>query len=307
MTVTANQRLVADVRLERLDLQPLLGAYELLLVITGAMRQPVPSAHQSPYWFDLWSALVSIDAAGGHRKRLGIARAMRPYRFVQSTEQALQVDMELRLTLQPAQVLAIEEFCHEQPMRLVLQPFGEGGDVQAPRTHGPITDQWSLDVPRSVWIDRLRTAGVLDIVSIEVPLPAIDPPEAWRDIVVHLRRAQKHWLEGNYLECVSACRLVMDATDGNAASVQRGVEALKKLAVPADRQAMNLEERQIAILSAVRNFTHLAHHPVFSGGVFAQRGTTHLAYDSCCRCGLCQWGREGALTEVGWTYRSPRK
>ena len=259
--LTVNSEAVADVQVEQVVLRRLIGAYELLLAIQGTTY----AKPNNPCWLALHGAQVCISPVGGPRMALGMARPDRPERIQQSTNQ-VRVSAELKIVLQPRQVMAIEDLCNAQDMQFDLVLIGEGGG-NVPGDHRFRTnDTLSKQLPRSAWINQLRDARALDIVVVEVPMPVADPSPEQRKIVDHLKRAEKMALDGNYPECVAHCRDVMDAVDSSPSAIQRYTQALKKLNEPDGRKNMSKEDREIAILAAVRNYTHLAHHQGGSGG-----------------------------------------
>ena len=259
MAITVLSRKVADVRVDNIALRPTLGGYELLCTISGTTLQPITSAGQTPYWFTIFGALINVGSTSGLKRLLTIARPDRPFRMQQEKERQLRIGFELKAILSPHQVAAIEDFCHEQELRFELVVSGEGGVPTQTEKRDSIFDTWSITVPRSRWTEQLRSAGALDILLIEVPMPVGDVPPEWRASAEHLKRAQRMFVEGNYSECVSRCRAVLDLVANHPITKQKWTEALKML--DKERELMSKEQREIAILAAVRNYTHLAHHP----------------------------------------------
>ncbi len=244
---------VAELEIKNISLQPLLGAYELSLGLVGKAFNNVPEQ----YWFTLTGAHVSLSSATGLKKRLGIAHASQIAR-THAGNYGANVSVEMKLTLQPLQITAIEDLCHDQDMTFELSVIGEGGGGPQGRSH--LYETFSKMVPRSAWVEQLRSAAALDVLLFEIPMPVADPPPELRAMIGFLRRAQKMFLEGNYPECVAHCRDVMDAIEADPALAKKHVETLKKLVTKDDRENMNRDEREFVIVSAVRNYTHLAHH-----------------------------------------------
>ncbi len=71
-------------------------------------------------------------------------------------------------------------------------------------------DDWRCQVPRSDWLQKLRSAGARDVLLLEVPLPLVDRPKEWEAISDAIQNAEKHFREGDYHACVSSCRLALD-------------------------------------------------------------------------------------------------
>jgi hypothetical protein len=268
MNITIDNSLgVANAQITNIWLRPLVGAYELLFSVKAVTGIPIASAGQRPRWFIILAAVASVGPETGSVVSLGTARPDRPQRIVQLTDRTNDVIIELKMTLSSHQVLAVEELCRDKPMRFELAVAGNGGQEGDPRLGG-LYNTLQINVPRSQWLSLLREARVLDIVSIEVPLPAIDAPPHWRTSVEQLRQAQKMLLEGHYRECVMSCRNAIDGVIGtDKASIQQNVETLKKLAVKEVREAMQKQERELALFAAVRNYAHLAHHVGLDGAI----------------------------------------
>lgn len=246
---------VAEVQVEHIELRRLIGAYELIVRIQGSSVIDPGASH----WIMLHGAQMYMWVQGKPKQSLGIARPDRPERIATS-DTSLTVSAELKLTLQPHQIAAIEDYCDAQDLHFDIVVVGSGNGPALRGQFTPTVDQLSKEIARSEWIRKLRDAGALDIVVIEVPMPVAEPPEKLRALVDHLRRAQKMFLDGNYPECVAHCRDVMDLVDKTKGAVQHYAEALKKLSIAEDRKAMLKAEREIALLAAVRHYTHLAHH-----------------------------------------------
>ncbi|HEY4942389.1 MAG TPA: hypothetical protein VII56_13260 [Rhizomicrobium sp.] len=245
---------VAELEIKNISLQPLLGAYELSLGLIGKALNNVSEL----YWFTLTGAHVSLSSVAGIKKRLGIATAGQIFR-THAGGYGAHVSVEFKLTLQPHQITAMEDLCHDQDMTFELSVIGEGGGGPQGRSH--LYETFSKMVPRSAWVEQLRSAAALDILLFEVPMPVSDPPPEQRAMIGSLRRAQKMFLEGNYPECVQRCRDVMDAIEADPVLANKHIETMKKLITSEDRRNMTREEREFVIISAVRNYTHLAHHP----------------------------------------------
>lgn len=68
-------------------------------------------------------------------------------------------------------------------------------------------------VPASSWCDRLAEMGYSDFLLFEVPLRStIDDPRV-RRMLDHLAKASRQLREGRWDECVSACRLAVEAAE----------------------------------------------------------------------------------------------
>jgi hypothetical protein len=42
-------------------------------------------------------------------------------------------------------------------------------------------DEWRIQVPRSEWLAKLRSAGARDVLLLEIPLPLLDTSKRWEE------------------------------------------------------------------------------------------------------------------------------
>ncbi|NJM36001.1 MAG: hypothetical protein HC850_16430 [Rhodomicrobium sp.] len=192
-----------------------------------------------------------MRAAGGENISLGLARPDQPA-AIEQDETAYPKAIILSVAIQPHQLMRLEDGRNNGDLHFSLEVAGEGGVGEDRRCNDPIQGELQGCVPRSAWIEQLRAARALDILLIEVPMPANEgsgkPPPAGQ----HLRQAQRHFVNGDYRACVGECRQVIESLGGNA-------EALNRLSQ--NRTSMSKAERLDALLACIRHYAHLAHHP----------------------------------------------
>lgn len=257
MGLTINSYAIADIRIQNLGIRSIVGAYELifLLYIT------VSSEEDSKSWAAIEGARVSVKLNGGRNQTMGFARpdlpiAIRPHSFVS------HMTPSLFLTLQPQQVMALEEMRTGGDLAFELLAAGEGYDGG---NEQQVQDTWRINIPRSDWIEKMRSAGILDILLLEIPMPADELSEEWAEISEHLMRAQKHFLDGEYFSCVSQCRLVVQEV-GHRKFAKKAWSGPALNRLNQDRNDMTKDEREAAIYAVLRHYTHQAHHSGSEGG-----------------------------------------
>ena len=115
----------------------------------------------------------------------------------------------------------------------------------------------SVRVPRSDWLQTLRSAGARNALLLEVPLPLEeDQNDGWSAVASNLRSAEEEYGNGNYRGCVASCRLVFDEL-GTLCGLKWPQELSRNMTKP---------EREDAAFGALRHYTHLAHHTVKGSG-----------------------------------------
>lgn len=176
--------------------------------------------------------------------------------------------LQLRVLLQPHQLEVLEVMRNGGDLHFELRLSARGGDSQRGANDWPEQPSLTVHVPESNWVAQLDSAKAFRILLLEIPMPFSDKPRRAAD--KHLTRAQKHFIEGNYRECVSECRQFAEEAGKGRAS-----DALTKL--KQDRTAMTKDERQTAILWALQNYSHLAAHSGSAGGVDFNRVDAKLA------------------------------
>jgi hypothetical protein len=169
----------------------------------------------------------------------------------------------LVLPLQPGQLAAIEQSRNAGDITFELLVSGVGTDQSGDQ---PTQYQWRIDIPRSEWLQKLRSADARNILLLEVPLPLADQSKEWTAITNDLQRAEANFRDGDYRGCVSLCRNVLDEVGhqkfGNKEWARPLLDRLAK-----NRTEMTATEREGALWAVARHYAHLAHHSPSDGGV----------------------------------------
>lgn len=278
MSLTVSGQTMADVQIINISLRPIVGAYELLFMLSGISIVMPNRAQANQYWMAVHSAEVTVTPTNGNKLTLGTARPNQPLR-IQLGEHQMRIQAELKLMLYPHQLSSIEEQRNNGDLHFEMAVNGEGGfGSNRYTTH----DAFSKPLPRSDWIAYLRSARVLDIMLIEVPMPITDVPSNVLKMAEHLKLAQKLFVEGNYSQSVAECRHVIELVRGGSLDQPPWTDLLKMLTTKEQREVMTKEQRESVIYAAVRHYTHNAHHPgAVSGTDQFSRSEAKLALTLC--------------------------
>lgn len=240
--LTVTNYVVATVETRRVALRPILGGYELTFPIQ-AQTTPV---RDRAWWFRIEAARVKLLA--DPPRELGVSRPDRAATIRQNNG-AFPQTVDVVLSLQRHQLTALEDARGSRDLDFSLTLLGEGGDGAEIRES--FQTDTKLIVPRSEWLEQLRTAGALDVLLLEIPMPVGVLTSAQAAAAGHLRQAQLHFYGGHYADCVGALRLALDAM---------GVTSDPLNFFAANRNAMMKTERGQALYAAIRHFAHPAHH-----------------------------------------------
>lgn len=120
-------------------------------------------------------------------------------------------------------------------------------------------------VPASTWCDLLARMGYSDFLIFELPLKRNESDLGVRDALAHLARASRHMHSGQWDECVSACRLC--------------VEAVEQLQPPSDPSASRSMERERlqGVFGSMKHYLSVAHHPKLHAAVTFDRAMAQTA------------------------------
>lgn len=241
-------------------LRELLGAH--LLTFFADIR--VNPAGETPRIAELYGAEVTLKA-GGRSMPVGYVRPDQPVKFrfydhvsTQHVLFAMQVDAR--------QINAIEQARDGGDLDFELLIRGEGTDKSlASEQVCAVQDTWTFHVPRSTWIATLRQANVVNILLFDVPVPLGAKAPHARRAIEYLEKAKSKFLEGDYRACVAECRTAVQELGAEAWTENEwSTGVLKKLAL--SERGLSKDEREVAILAAVRSYAHLAHHGESEGG-----------------------------------------
>ena len=259
-SITVSHWIVANALLSRVVLAPLVGAFELVFTVDGSNT----TRDDQILWFLPLRADVKVGRGQGELFRLGTAWPSSSPRG-RTLKNALPFSYEFRISVALPQLAAIEELRAESDLHFELVISGDGGDEAKPTEIQSFNQPLWRAVPRSDWISQLRAAKAMDILLLEIPMPFAEPSKELRAVVEALRRAQRHFFEGHYSDCVINCRkaieqlLSLQGRDRTA--------AFRRLA--SDREGMSKDERRTAIEAALFHFSSLAAHD--SGTEFDRR------------------------------------
>ena len=258
MALTIDSLVVADAKVQGITVHPVIGAYELqfgLLISVGA----TPEGKHFRIGID--GARIRMGTGGSDRDDLGFARPDRQLEIVTGPHQH-RTAPTLSLTLQPGQLASIEITRGAGDVHFELEVMGSGTGQRGP---SPVQEVLRRDVPRSEWIEKLRAARARDILLLEVPLPLSDRSDGWQNISNELMRAESRFRNGDYHACVSACRAIAEELGCQVVGYKDWAKpSLDRLS--SDRGRMSKREREMAMLGALRHYTHLAHHGESEGG-----------------------------------------
>ena len=94
------------------------------------------------------------------------------------------------------------------------------------------------------------------MLLLELPVPIEDVPNDWREAASAVQFAENEFRTGNYRGCIASCRLAMDELGRH-----RNIKWSKALGPLAqDGEGMNKAQREEALYSVLRHYTHPAHH-----------------------------------------------
>ena len=259
IVLTVDSWIFADVRVQGVTLHPVVGAFELRFGLLIVVSANTGTEHCRAI---IHSARVGIGRGGSHKDDLGLARSDRQVE-IQTGAHQQRTAATLSLPLQPGQLAAIERLRGTGTLHFELTITGTAvGRTGA----GPIHDVLHCHVPRSDWIEKLRTAKARDILLIEVPLPFPEQSGRRRNVTDELRRAEDRFCNGDYHACVSACRVIVEELGCQLFdSADWDGSALGRLSSK-NRRDMSKSERHAAILGTLRHYTNQAHHGQSEGG-----------------------------------------
>lgn len=260
MSLTINATRLADITISGVGLRPLIGGYELQLFL-NIKTHPI---HQTRREAIIYGGHVSVQPMPGEKHRLGVATAEQIIRLRQY-EHTHELTFMLCLPLQPQQISALEDLRNGGDLLFQLAPIGEGRELIENGFEGAISDGWTKAVSKSDWVKHLHGAGAMDILLIEVPMPACAGESSKTSDL--LKRCQRHFVDGNYNECVALCRHVLDEL-GASTYGPNWVGAISKR-MTENQKTMKKVEREQWIAFVVRHYMHQANHTEGDGGVAA--------------------------------------
>lgn len=260
MALTVGLYQIANTSFDYVAISPVIGGYDLIF---GFKIEPLRSLDRSSRKADLHGAHCMVKASSGKEKKLGYARFDVPVSILADTHTVSAIQSaELRLSLSPQQLAALDEHREGGNLSFDLTPAGHG---QGQAGQHLIQDNWRRDVTASEWIQKLRESGAADTLLLEVPLTWSPKSKKAASAGQHLKKAQGHFYHGDYSSCVATCRLVVEELYGKApASRPTNADGQTK-----GRREYNKSEREIELVEAARNYANPAHHAENEGGEVA--------------------------------------
>lgn len=253
MNLTVGSRIVASVDVTTVQLTPILGAFELVISLTGHVYGMSDGIHRS---LTIGSARVLMRSKSGQPVQLG--RAVPDSLIViRQANNSNHLNFALKLILHPHQLEKLEAERNGGDLNLSLALLArasasnnEGGDWEEPLGESPII------VPKSTWVARLNESNAGRRLLLEIRLPEgtmRHPAER------HLLRAQELFAEGAWRNCVSECRQFAEELGGTRLGAAK--EMLKN-----EGRAMTKEEREALIIASLRHYAHMAAHSESKNG-----------------------------------------
>lgn len=261
--ITVNSQGIADVKIDAVQLRQVLQSYELMFLISGTLFAQQEGVSR---WLVVHGAYVALQTNAG-LVDLPLAHVDQPV-IIRQTQYPGTCSLQLRVNLHPHQLAALEAVRNGGNLDFQLRLAARGGDSQRGANDWPEQPTLAVHVPESSWVAQLESAKALRVLLLEIPMPISGAPGRAAD--KHLIRAQQHYIDGNYRECVSECRQFAEELGGS-----RLAAALTKL--KNDRMNMSKDERQTAILASLQNYAHLAAHSSSEGGVDYNRADAAFA------------------------------
>ncbi|MDE0171919.1 MAG: hypothetical protein OYH76_13290 [Defluviicoccus sp.] len=259
MMLTIDSWVFADARIQGVTLHPVVGAYELRFGLFLVVTPVTGDEHRSAI---IDGARVSVGTGGGLATDLGFARPDGRIEIVPGRHQQ-RTAPTLSLPLQPGQLAEIEKLRGSADLHFDLAIKGTGSNREEA---GAVDGALGCNVPRSEWTGKLREANARNILLLEVALPFPQSSERWRQIADELLGAERRFRDGDYPACVAACRVVVDELGRQQFGAKNWAgPSLRRLSSD-ERDKMPKDERARAILSALRHYTHQAHHGQSDGG-----------------------------------------
>lgn len=253
--LTVNQYTVATATIQGVSLSQVCGAYELCFVIAASVIGPTEGT--SARWYVMHSARAQA-AAHGRMVVLGLAIPDAPPLLLQH-KNPYPAHIELKMLLQASQLSALEDLRNGGDIDFQFSVSGTGGVVGRARNVELYHETLHYKSPQSEWIKQLNAAKALNVLLFEIPMPFIDPSLPSKAISQHIKRAIKHFAEGNFGDCVAECRKATEQLP-----VRSRADMDKSL--KQNWNDMSKDDREAALAFMVKHYTQLPHHSASQGG-----------------------------------------
>ncbi|HEV2160670.1 MAG TPA: hypothetical protein VGR52_00315 [Stellaceae bacterium] len=273
MSLTLNSQIVAETRIQGVTLRSVIGAYELLF----GLDVTVLPQHVYARRISIIGAAIQLRGNRTAAQPLGFARPECVFEIRQGPYQNRMTPV-LTLPMQCGQLAALERFRDGGDVTFELQVSGVGTDRNGDHS---VHDQLLIDIARSDWLQKLRSAGARDVLLLEVPIPLVDRAKEWTSVANDLQRAETYFRDGDYRGCISQCRTALE--EAGHQKFGAGDWAGSLLDRLANKRAdMTAAEREAALWAAARHYAHLAHHSASDGGVsLYSRADAQLVLTMC--------------------------
>lgn len=253
MGFSASSQTIAEEKPVNIYLRQLLGSYELVFHFTGGVHPQMPE----PKWLHVHSARIAVQTARG-KQELGTAYPRMPAEIRQRQHPG-HFNIELFLILSSHQLTALEDWRDAGDLTFEISTASVGGRIGVDEEM-PEFQAFYGAVEESAWIKQLKSAAFADILLLEVPMPVLGASQRERAIANHLTRAQQHFLEGNYPDCVTECRKA-------AEELEQGTSPdWSLLQTRQSREDMTKEQRERFVLASLKQYAHPSAHSASQGG-----------------------------------------
>lgn len=247
MDLTVNNRVIAAVEIRPVQLGRLLGAFELIIPVSGTVHTAADGVQRS---LSIVGARIAMKAKNGQSVQMGRAVPDNGALIHQSGSLG-RADFVLKLTLQPHQLEALESERDGGDLHLsiVLQARAASSDQPGAQWEQYLGDA-PFTVPRSLWIEQLNQSKAARLLLLEARLPDGDvrhPADR------HLLRAQELFAAGDWRGCISECRQFAEELGS-----QKLGQAMDMLCTR--RREMTKEDREDLLIAALQHYGHLAAH-----------------------------------------------
>jgi hypothetical protein len=253
MSFTVDSVQMADVSQRTIWVQKILGAFELCFAFDVTVKRYGDQSR----WANILGARVGLGRTTAETE-LGVASCVQP-KFITQTNPGLRESFELRLTLAPHQLNALEEARNGGDLDFELSFIFEAGNKPGSRNDANQPNKLHARISRSDWIERLNSSGATNILLLEVPMPIKIGVGETDDIGRSMRRAREHFMSARYDDCVGECRKILEQLPN--VSKKDVMDLLKT-----GRSGMTKEERDQSILFTLRNYCNPPHHSGARGG-----------------------------------------
>jgi hypothetical protein len=153
------------------------------------------------------------------------------------------------------QLSLLEEIRNGENLRFKLRVFGE---VNGEQGNGASSDEITIHIYQSQWLDVLRQARYCNYLLFEIPLPSTSDSEKFNPTVDLMNHAKRQFLYGNYDDTIATCRKALESLI--QALGEKSAQTGAKKRFKDDEKAMSKGERMFFLREALRHYTHLAHH-----------------------------------------------